>query len=752
MADAPAPPTGALRPVALGEPGHVVLADLSGTWRATATDDETRRGIADPGTDDTGWVPVPVPGHWRSVPAFADHDGPLALRTRLALPALDTLAADTLAADTLAARAWLVLEGCFYTSDVWFDGAYLGDTEGYFAPHAFEVTEWLRTGGDHTVAVEVSCSPQRDRTAKRNLTGVFQHWDCLDPDWNPGGLWRPVTLRASGPVALTRRRVVCTAADRRRATLAVDVELDTVEPCTVDVVTTVRGPAGVLVEQRASHPLATGRNTVAWSVDVDDPPLWWPWALGEPTLVDVDVAVIVDGAVSDRAEARTGLRSVTWKGWRAFVNGESLFLKGTNLGPTRMAIAEATAAEVRRDVQLARDAGLDLVRVHAHIAPPELYRAADELGMLVWQDLPLQWGYARTVGAQAAAQAAAAVDLLGHHPSLALWCAHNEPVAVDVPPEPGPPPARTVARFIAGQQLPTWNRTILDRRLRRTLKGADPSRRVRRSSGVLPHLPALDAGDSHLYFGWYWGDERDLPDTARRMPSLVRFVSEFGAQAVPTEAGFCEPQRWPDLDWERLARTHHLQRWVFDRVVPPAAYATFEQWRDATQAYQARLLRHHIETLRRLKYTPTGGFCQFLFADNHPGVTWSVLDHERRPKAGWDALVEACRPVIVVADRLPGRLTPGQAVALDVHVVSDLRHRLDDVVVTARLRWSGGGEADGHDWRWTGSVDADSCTRVGMVRFVAPDRPGPVRLDLELVAGETAATNRDESQVVADAG
>ena len=43
------------------------------------------------------------------------------------------------------------------------------------------------------------------------------------------------------------------------------------------------------------------------------------------------------------------------------------------------------------------DANLDLVRVHAHVARPELYDAADELGLLVWQDLPLQWGYARGV-------------------------------------------------------------------------------------------------------------------------------------------------------------------------------------------------------------------------------------------------------------------------------------------------------------------------------------------------------------------
>ena len=86
----------------------------------------------------------------------------------------------------------------------------------------------------------------------------------------------------------------------------------------------------------------------------------------------------------------------------------------------------------RATCDLAIDAGLDLLRVHAHVARPELYDAADEAGLLLWQDMPLQWGYARSVRKQAVRQARKAVDLLGHHPSIALWCGHNEPVAVDV--------------------------------------------------------------------------------------------------------------------------------------------------------------------------------------------------------------------------------------------------------------------------------------------------------------------------------
>ena len=84
-------------------------------------------------------------------------------------------------------RAWLVMDGIFYQSDVWLDGSYLGDTEGYFFPHAFDVTSALEERSEHLLALEVVCERTTKRRAKRALTGVFGHWDCIDPAFNPGG-------------------------------------------------------------------------------------------------------------------------------------------------------------------------------------------------------------------------------------------------------------------------------------------------------------------------------------------------------------------------------------------------------------------------------------------------------------------------------------------------------------------------------------------------------------------------------------
>ncbi|MGH9103172.1 MAG: glycoside hydrolase family 2 protein, partial [Acidimicrobiales bacterium] len=663
--------------------------ELGGSWRATLAEEALRRCAFDPSFDDSGWEEIPVPGHWRSTGAFSDSDGPLLYHRRFQStpPARE-------------ARAWLRFEGIFYQGAVWLDGDYLGDTEGYFLPHTFEVTSLLAGRSEHLLAVEVACDPPADLRAKRSLTGVFQHWDCIEASWNPGGIWAPVAVELTGSVRIDTLGVVCVEADGQRATLAVEAGLDTFEACAVQVDTTVstQGPAGGTAGARGGsvtsqhHTLAAGANRVRWTATVEKPSLWWPHALGDQPLYDVEVAVTPSGRdePSHTRRLQTGLRQVRMRRFNMTVNGERIFLKGVNAGPASRALGDADASVLAGDVLAAKAAGLDLIRVHGHVSRRETYETADRAGMLVWQDLPLQWGYSG-VRRQAVRQARGAVRLLGHHPSVAVWCGHNEPMAIEATGSPDP---RAALRFVAAQVLPTRNKTFLDRALRRALEGADPSRPVVAHSGVLPH-PAWGT-DSHFYFGWYHGHERDLPRALARWPALARFVSEFGAQSVPDEAGFMDPQAWPDLDWARIEERHCLQYALLNRRVPVAEHETFESWKRATQLYQATLIRHHVETLRRLKYRPTGGFCAFLLADAQPAVSWSLLDHTRNAKPAWHALTAGCAPVAVIADRPARAYRAGQELRLDVHAVSDLRAPIAGATVTATLRSPG----VHREWSW----------------------------------------------------
>jgi beta-mannosidase len=277
-----------------------------------------------------------------------------------------------------------------------------------------------------------------------------------------------------------------------------------------------------------------------------------------------------------------------------------------------------------------------------------------------------------------------------------LWCAHNEPLAIAT--APGEPlTTRAKLRLGGSMLLPSWNKNVLDRSITRALHRADPSRAVDPHSGVLPGLGGPGT-DTHFYFGWYHGSLDGLAPALRAVPRLARFVTEFGAQAVPEHAAFMDPERWPDLDWDRLFARHACQKRNFDRYVPPSEHDTFDGWRAATQAYQATLVQLQIEDLRRVKYAPTGGFCHFCFADGHPAVTWSVLDHARVAKRGYAAMRDACRPVLPMIEPREGL----------VHVVSERAAELAGAVVEVR-----GGERQLGSF--TGDISADAVTYVGRV-------------------------------------
>jgi beta-mannosidase len=642
------------------------MMDLGGTWKAHLGDDDVRRSAFDVDLVDDDWHDIEVPGPWHHHGALAASHGPVIYRRHF------TTDAPT---DTTT-RTWLQFDAISYQGDVWLDGTYLGDTEGWFIPHTFEITDAVAERRRHMLAIEVSCPPARGGDPKRSLMGAYHDPRFVDTDISAGGIWGAVSILKTGAARFARLRTQCPEANASRATVELRAEVDCPDSRMVEVRTKVMHLGQLLTERTDEHPVAGGLNRLEWKVTIDNPPLWWPWSLGTPSLVDLDIDIIDDGQVTDHRTVRTGLRTVALNDWRMTVNGQTLFTKGTHVVPEHSAPQRGDDAHTMAQARSIRDAGLDLVRIHTHVASEAWYRAADELGLLIWQDAPISGRYQRTVRRQAVRQVRELIDLIGHHPSIAIWCGHDEPDPSEA--SVGQSVRAAVTRQLLRQQRPSWNRVVLDSAIQRAFTRGDRSRPVIAHAAVLPYAPLFAGTSTNLDRLAHDIDEHELAGLAHALPRLVRYVSALDLVA----------------DGTSTARLHRS-----------------------------------IEALRRLKYRPSGGFCvgtmsQFAAATD---------------ATGWrDALVDACRPVIVTADQLPITVAPGATHVLDVHVTSDVRVPLDDVLVTAQLSWQGGS----HRWAWRGGVDADAVTKVGSMSFVVPAAPGELILDLDLVSGERAASNR----------
>ena len=149
----------------------------------------------------------------------------------------------------------------------------------------------------------------------------------------------------------------------------------------------------------------------------------------------------------------------------------------------------------------------------------------------------------------------------------------------------------------------------------------------------------------------------------------------------------------------------------------------------------------------------------FLLNDSQPDVSWSLLDHERVPKAAYEALRQACTPVLVAADWPAPAYKPGATLSLEVHVVNNLLEDLAGAVVEAN--WPGRAAGENGCRRQRGGqlvfFRAQSMPGCPNWRHSKPTRavmrPGPLwplELNLELRWGSPphSAFNRYESQLV----
>jgi beta-mannosidase len=626
-------------------------------------------------------------------------------------------------------RHWLVFDGIWQSADVWLDGSYLGPTDGWFIPNEFDITDQIHTSetGEHVLAVEVMSQQPNADEPTRNLNGIFDDPDIVGHQ-NRGGIWQPVRIVSTGPVRMIKNRLVCTEASITAAKVHLRSHLVSDESRSVTITTTLRPPGGAppVVSSR-QHDLASGATVLEWDLAITDPQLWWPWQLGDQPLYRVTVSVEVNGSISGIWERTVGLRQIRMKNYVLLVNGERLFAKGVDMWPTTTLPADATPEQISGDVARAKDLGLNLLRVESHVARPELYDAADRAGMLIWQDMPMRGEVKRSIQSNAVNAAHRLVDKLGAHPSIVVWCAHYDPTGTSTGRHPLTAiPSRRSVFSVAKQQTPTWTKSVLDRLVGRAFNRADGSRPVVQGSGSWPSAPQFDGTDTHLRFGWHSGTGRDLESFARRIPRMVRWVSSFGAQAIPHHDQV-KVTDWP-ADLGLLAERYGLNETGFRQYLPTSDADTIGDWIEASQAYQSTLLRRQIETLRRLKYKPTGGFTFGALADCRPAISFAIFDHDRQPKHAVAGVKAACQPVIVVADRMPIEVHPGDAVLLDVHVVSDEREPLHDLDVSAHLVWPGGE----HTWAWRGQAGADSVSRIGSINWVVPTVSGPVELHLRL--------------------
>ncbi len=748
------------------------MISLNGTWKAKPDNENVgeAEGFYEIDYDDSDWKSIKVPGHWQEE-GFPDHQGILWYRYNFE-------ASEKMKQFLKIIR--LQFKGVFYYCTIWLNEEKLGHHEGYFDTFDFDVTSILDK--ENLLCVKVECMEEPDRSNKKQITGVFSDWDASDPLFNPGGIWNDVSLIETGPTYLKYIEIKSEIIDEHTANLFLRFEVFTEREGEkkFNISIMPKNFQGSEIKEDFYEHLKKGENEFAKEVTIDDAHLWWTHEHGFPYLYLLKIGIEDGARASDEQEQLFGIREfkreIKGRTWEFSLNKKRMYIRGTNYAPCDHRLANVTREDYERDVELLVKGNFNMIRVHAHVDRIELHEVCAEKGILVWQDFALQWGYNMKIKQNAKEQIKRMARKVQNFPSQGVYCCHNEPfIGMSFKPiiimvlsligcylvasivnnyYPffrnaifwGLFTLITLALGLIPTSLFIYNRNkdVLDKELAKAVLEVDDSVPVIPNSGIMGVLRM--GTDLHTYEGWYWGkDYRDAYCYTRfPLNRMACFITEYGAQAFPELESlqqFLEPDALSPLNWDLLKKNHRCQPLFFARWLNLDKYKKIEDLIEATQDYQADLLKFYNELWRINRYKPNGGTIMFLFNDCFPGITWSIVDYWRTPKKAYYSTQLSFEPLYVMADWPKRHYKPNKKYKTKIYVVNDLHKQFSKIQIWWRMLNDQKIVVSSGSFNLT--IEEDSIQTLGDVEYQFPeDAQGTYELTLSLEYEETVINNR----------
>ncbi|MDO8589568.1 MAG: glycoside hydrolase family 2 TIM barrel-domain containing protein [Armatimonadota bacterium] len=640
------------------------ILSLDGRWRYST--DPANRGIRQAffaeDYDASSWKTMPVPSQWYV--QGLDYHGVVWFRREFDVPA-----------GFPGSVLELHFRGVDYDARVWVNGKYAGRHTGAFSAFKLDGTALIRKGERNIIVVRVDSPVDPGYAPEKTIIKGNSQDDIAMPyneEGCTGGIFRPVTLTGRGDVGI--ENVWTTSAvskDLKRANVAVRFELNPaveaggkalavcslLPPC----VKGDRALASSWAPAAAKEVELSGRTAVEIHLELDDPALWHPWEQGEPNLYTLKVEVRRGEEILDTHFSRVGVREIGFDESRhcVYVNHRRVFIKGMlNDDIHWMSMMDRTG--YRQRIQLQKDANLNLVRMVGHQSSPDMYELCDEMGMMIWQEMPLQWGYSdsQPVRDDVLSIVRDTVIQTRGHASVIGWSAWNE----------------------GGQAKFSDRITSV----------------IRDLDGTRPMTRACGGGDFdiHIY------PNITPPQMSRRSffwtGLKLGFVSEVGAYGlstvdemeemaggIPLKFGFADyfwetwtsyrysdgPVFWdcPSNGWS----TARVRDYILDKIEPS------ERW-------LRQFMKFMFENMRAQRFDPTTAAIHCRFDDPMPTAFLGIVNFNGRPRKAYYSVQKACRQVLPI-------LFFDFRGAEDVRVINDYWDRgWTDCVLKCRITDRGG--------------------------------------------------------------
>lgn len=434
-------------------------------------------------------------------------------------------------------RAFLRFGAVNYRADVYLNGKKLGTHVGGFTPFTFEATRLLQRG-TNSLVVKVD-----NKRSKEGVPTLNTDW------WNYGGITREVKLVIVPERFIADHRIALDSEETRAISgwvqLAGAGAGETVELSVPELATKVSAKTD-----------ASGRvpfRFVPAKLDF--------WSPETPKLYEVRIAA-AGSAISERI----GFRTVRTQGRKILLNGKPVFLRGVCIHeefPVRGGGRVNRPEQARQLLMWAKELNCNFVRLAHYPHSEVMTRLADELGVLVWSEVPVYWTIDWTNAAtyqNAESQLADNIERDANRASIIIWSLANETPVSE-------PRTRFLSRL--AERARSLDRTrLLSAAMEKHPKPGSPGVNLVQD----PLADVVDVVAFNQYVGWYDG----LPEKCARVTWEIPydkpvFISEFGGDARQGYHGSKE-QRWTE---EFQAELYQQTLPMLDRI---DGLAGFSPW------------------------------------------------------------------------------------------------------------------------------------------------------------------------------
>jgi beta-glucuronidase len=418
-------------------------------------------------------------------------------------------------------RVFIYFGAVNYTCKVFLNGEFIGEHTGGFTPFNFEITNKINDGANFVILMV-------------NNTRKFDAVPTINTDWwNYGGITRSVKLIETPQTFIEDYFIQLASGSNSIINGWIKLEGEKLDESISLEIAELNINKSIKVDEEGYAHFSIEANPLLWTPD-------------NPKLYKVSLETS-----SDTLNDKVGFRTIDIDGTKILLNGENLYLKGISIheeAPFRSGRAN-NIEDAKILLSWAIELGCNFVRLAHYPHNEYMLRMADEMGLMVWSEVPVYWTIQwdnNNVYHNAKNQLSEMIKRDKNRAAIILWSMANETPVND-----------SRNKFL--KAMIDHTRYLDSTRL---ITAALHTGKLDTDPNIIaindPLGEYLDVIGINEYLGWY-GGLPDICDTTTFQSNYNKpvIISEFGAGALQGNFGD-KLQRW----------TEDYQAYVYQKNIP----------------------------------------------------------------------------------------------------------------------------------------------------------------------------------------